>query len=177
MAVQRCLVRVLAAFVFLVAGSALASPEPATSTASGEAQRKAQSIARQTMSPFCPGRTLADCPSEHAAAWRMDIQKMVERGDSPQQIQEELERRAGGDLSGSPHRGVGYGLSIGLAFAALAILVGLLRVLRGRKQDVAPGSPEGTEGSDPPGPVVTDTDLDERLEQELASEFMDDDED
>src|SRR5690606_19717031 len=94
------------------------APRPGSET-SGESQRKAQSIARRTMSPFCPGRTLADCPSEHAAAWRREIQVMLDEGRTAQEIQEEFERRAGGDLSGSPNRAAGYGLSLGLAAASL----------------------------------------------------------
>jgi len=34
------------------------------------------------MSPFCPGRTLSDCPSEYAGQWRHDIQRMVDQGKS-----------------------------------------------------------------------------------------------
>lgn len=139
-----------------------------------EVQRKAQSIARQTMSPFCPGRTLSDCPSEYAAEWRRDIHEMVAQGDSAQQIQEELERRAGGDLSGSPHRDAGYGLSIGLAAAAVAVLFGLLRVLRSRQQDAGDGSTAERKQHDAPG-ELTDPTLDERLEQDLAAELDDDD--
>lgn len=139
-----------------------------------EVQRKAQSIARQTMSPFCPGRTLSDCPSESAAQWRREIHRMVARGDTAQQIQEELERRAGGDLSGSPHREAGYGLSIGLAAAAVAVLFGLLHWIRGRQQD-SDETPTGAEQDDGSPQELTDPSLDERLEQDLAEELGDDD--
>lgn len=139
-----------------------------------EVQRKAQSISRQTMSPFCPGRTLSDCPSESAAQWRRDIYRMVEQGDTAQQIQEELERRAGGDLSGSPHREAGYGLSIGLAAAAVAVLFGLLHWIRGRQQD-SDETPTGAEQDDGSPQELTDPSLDERLEQDLAEELGDDD--
>jgi cytochrome c-type biogenesis protein CcmH/NrfF len=75
-------------------------PEPEVS---GEVTRKATSISRQTMSPFCPGRTLADCPSEYAAEWRRDIRQMVAEGKSASEIQAELESRVGGNLSGIPN--------------------------------------------------------------------------
>lgn len=144
----------------------------ATPLSDAEVQRKAQSIARQTMSPFCPGRTLSDCPSEAAAQWRREIYQMVARGESAQQIQQELERRAGGDLSGSPHREAGYGLSIGLAAAAVAVLFGLLRWVRGRKPDTEE-APAKTDDGAPQR--LTDPSLDERLEQDLAAELEDDD--
>ncbi|NLE88866.1 MAG: hypothetical protein GX607_21000 [Myxococcales bacterium] len=157
------------------------APRPGSET-SGESQRKAQSIARRTMSPFCPGRTLADCPSEHAAAWRREIQVMLDEGRTAQEIQEEFERRAGGDLSGSPNRAAGYGLSLGLAAASLAVLYGLLQVLRGRRPtapDGAPaqGKPGETSGDAATAAAVTDPKLDERLERELAEELDDDEDD
>lgn len=154
------------------------SPESAPSL-DADQLRQAQSIARQTMSPFCPGRTLADCPSEYAAAWRREIQVMLARGDSPQQIQEEFERRAGGDLSGRPHRGVGYGLSFALAGASLAVLYGVLRLVQGRRRPAgaAAATPEGAspgDAGDVPAPL--DETLEARLEQELRAELDDDDE-
>ena len=71
--------------------------------------KDAASIARQTMSPFCPWRTLADCPSPNAAAWRAEIQELLEQGKSPREIQLMFEGRAERDLSGIPHREIGYG--------------------------------------------------------------------
>lgn len=162
-----------------------------------ELLRQAQSIARQTMSPFCPGRTLSDCPSEHAAAWRKEIQTMLAQGATAREIQEEFERRAGGDLSGRPHRGVGYGISFGLAAAALALLFGVLRLVRARKQpgeahgkdaagtdhslSTGSGRSEGetsgghpTQGPAEAGPAESAA-LDERLERELQAELGDDD--
>src|SRR5690606_18610544 len=67
---------------------------------SPEVVRRASSIARQTMSPFCPGRTLSDCPSEYATEWRSDIREMVAQGLTAEQIQTALEKRVGGNLSG-----------------------------------------------------------------------------
>jgi cytochrome c-type biogenesis protein CcmH/NrfF len=170
--------------------------EAATPPLDGEQLRQAQSIARQTMSPFCPGRTLSDCPSEHAAAWRKEIQVMLARGATAQEIQQEFERRAGGDLSGRPHRGVGYGLSFGLAAASLALLFGVLRLVRARKPESAgaegsggPDAGAGATGAEPTdGQRSHDEDasaearpvdnaaLDERLDQELAAELGEDDE-
>lgn len=148
--------------------------EPPPPSSTPENVRKAQAISRQTMSPFCPGRTLSDCPSEYAGQWRHDIQRMVDEGKTPEEIQAELERRAGGDLSGSPNRGAGYGLSIGLALAALLVLVGVLRYLRSKKhEETSPApSPEAERTS-----AEERTALDQRLEHELNEELADEDED
>jgi cytochrome c-type biogenesis protein CcmH/NrfF len=148
--------------------------EPPSSTTTPENVRKAQSISRQTMSPFCPGRTLSDCPSEYAAEWRHDIQRMVDQGKSAAEIQAEMERRAGGDLSGSPNRGAGWGLPIGFSVAALLLLVGVLRYLRGKKQEDAAeaakqeAAAERTSAEDRAA-------LDKRLEHELDEELADED--
>jgi hypothetical protein len=58
-----------------------------------------------------------------------------------EQIQAELSKRAGGDLSGIPHRNVSYALPLALGAAAILILVFLFRRLgKGR---AAPTTPTG----------------------------------
>ncbi len=162
----------------LLAGPALAQhgpTEPPNPTSTPDNVRKAQSISRQTMSPFCPGRTLSDCPSEYAGQWRHDIQRMVDEGKSAQEIQAELERRAGGDLSGSPNRGVGYGLPIGLSLAALLVLVGLLRYLRSKKEEDKAEAARTEEAAERTS-VEERAAIDKRLEHELDEELADEDE-
>ncbi len=166
------------ALTSLLAGSALAQHgpvDPPSPTSTPENVRKAQSISRQTMSPFCPGRTLSDCPSEYAGQWRHDIQRMVDQGKSAAEIQAELERRAGGDLSGSPNRGIGWGLPVGLSLSALLILVGLLRYLRSKKEeDKAEAARE--EAAAERTSADERAALDKRLERELDEELADEEE-
>lgn len=121
-----------------------------------ESERKAAAIARQIMSPFCPGRTVSDCTSEYAAEWRREILEMVRAGKSAEEIAREFEVRAGRDLSGIPNRGVGYGLPVTLAFGAGLVLVGLFSWLRRDKGSSAPA----------PVPEASRVD-DERLRAEL----------
>ena len=147
----------------------------------GEMSRKASSIARQTMSPFCPGRTLSDCPSEYAAEWRRDIRQMLEKGMSADEIQHDLEKRAGGNLSGIPNRESSYALPLVLATAAALLLYFVFVRLR-RKDDEAPGAggeskPEATGQKPDSGgatkvvdaPAVDDARLDRELESEEGS--------
>lgn len=108
-------------------------PEAAEHGVSPDVARRASSIARQTMSPFCPGRTLADCPSEYATEWRKDIRDMVARGMSADEIQAVLSKRAGGDLSGIPNRDVGYGVPIALGLGAAVLLFFVFKRLRPKK--------------------------------------------
>lgn len=131
---------------------ASAAPEEAAAPALGadaESERKAAAIARQIMSPFCPGRTVSDCTSEYAAEWRREILEMVREGKSAEAIAREFEGRAGRDLSGIPNRGVGYGLPVTLAFGAGLVLVGLFSWLRREKKTDEPApSPEAARVDD-----------------------------
>jgi cytochrome c-type biogenesis protein CcmH/NrfF len=129
------------------ASSATAAEVPADDGSLTPAQeRRASAIARQTMSPFCPGRTLADCPSGYAAEWRADIRDMVAKGMSASEIQQELESRAGSNLSGSPNRNASYGLSIFFALLAVGVLVAVFFRLRASGDE---GSAPGVSGKSP----------------------------
>jgi cytochrome c-type biogenesis protein CcmH/NrfF len=129
---------------------------------SPEVAHQATAIARQTMSPFCPGRTLYDCPSPNAAEWRRDIEAMLQAGKSSPEIQAVLAERASLDLSGSPAPTASYLWPlVGLAIAVVG-LVFILRRLRPKRAS------EGRKDSPPspnhPGrPPVPD----QRLEAEL----------
>jgi cytochrome c-type biogenesis protein CcmH/NrfF len=123
-------------------------PSRGTTNVSTEVAQKAAAIARQTMSPFCPGRTLSDCPSEYATAWRRDIRAMVARGMSADEIQRELESRVGANLSGSPNRSAGYGVSLGLALGAAFVLFFVLSRLRRNSQPSKHGQARGKDGDE-----------------------------
>lgn len=127
----------------------------------GNAQEgaRAVSIYRNTQSPFCPGRTLDDCPSPDAAAWRRDIRSWLDEGVSGPEIRARLQERAPGfDLSG--RAGV-PGLAIAIAaFAIVALALGA-RFFRRR----ARGDRLGDAGDDDDD---DDDALDARLDDELA---------
>src|SRR5688572_27398954 len=117
------------------------------------------------MSPFCPGRTLADCPSEYAADWRRDIRRMLAEGRTAAEIQDELERRAGANLSGSPARDTSYWVPTAFALLGVAVLGGIFMRLR---RSIAPRST--TVPGDSTGGPSTATVDDARLDAELAAE-------
>lgn len=155
------------------------TPSRGNQDVSPEVAAKAASIARQTMSPFCPGRTLDDCPSEYATEWRRDIREMVAKGMTAAEIQDELEKRAGGNLSGIPNRESSYALPIVLATGAALVLYLVFVRLR-RKDDEAEsaekeaGSSEkkeaGSKKKKAKKPAAPPTVDDDRLERELADE-------
>jgi cytochrome c-type biogenesis protein CcmH/NrfF len=120
---------------------------------------RAVSIYRNTQSPFCPGRTLDDCPSPDAATWRADIRRWVDEGASGAEIRARLQDRVPGfDLSG--RAGVpGLGFAIG-AFTLVALALGARFVVRRRRRSDPTIEPD----ADP----TRDEELDARLDDELA---------
>ena len=128
------------------------------------------------MSPFCPGRTLSDCPSEYATQWRKDIRAMVAAGMSAAEIQKELESRVGENLSGSPNRNASYGVSIGLALGAALVLFFVLSRLRSNGQTARSEKGADKAAKDEKKPAVDASAVDDaRLERELRLADGDDD--
>lgn len=86
------------------------------------------------MSPFCPGLTLAVCPSENARALREEIATRLADGESAERVTADLVSRYGQWLSPEPpSTGVGAlawylpgALAVGLLLA-LAAAAGLRR--------------------------------------------------
>ncbi len=136
------------------------------------------------MSPFCPGRTLADCPSPNAAEWRSDIRDMVERGMSAAEIQDALEARTGGNLSGSPGREVSYAVPVGFGLLALGVLGAVLFRLRRAGSAEGVAAPKGTKPvpddgrASPAREVREETGVDDaRLDDELRRTEVNPDDD
>jgi cytochrome c-type biogenesis protein CcmH/NrfF len=146
--------------------------EPPSSRGAGdvspEVAQRAAAIARQTMSPFCPGRTLSDCPSEYASDWRRDIRQMVAEGRSDHEIQVELESRAAGNLSGIPNRDSSYAVPLILALGAAIVLFLVVARLTRRTPDEA-GEKKGAKQKEKSKSAPPEA-SDERLQDELDSE-------
>jgi cytochrome c-type biogenesis protein CcmH/NrfF len=122
--------------VSLISGLALAQVVEGESLDDPATEAKAADIASRTMSPFCPGRTLADCPSGKATEWRQDIRALLKQGKSAAEVQKILNARAGENLTGTPESSLGWALPVGLCVGALAILTLVLRRLRAGDGDV-----------------------------------------
>jgi len=56
----------------------------------GHISRVTQEVSMEIYSPFCPGKTIAMCPSPNAAEVRMDIQNMARAGMTVDQIKEKV---------------------------------------------------------------------------------------
>ena len=146
----------IAAFsvVFFAFGCA---PVPAEDTSTDEG-RQVQSIVRNTLSPFCPGKTLDSCPSPKAGEWRRDIRDWIEAGVPEPEIRDRLQSRVPTfDLSIPPVKS-GWVIPVVAVVLSTLWFIVMVRKVRGRgarqrEVEVAP----------------VDDDLDTRLEQELAA--------
>lgn len=99
-----------------------AGPDPAGVPTSDE-------VAARTMSPFCEGLTLNECPHSKSAALRAEIDAMVRAGATNREIDEWMERNYGIVSQGRP--GSGFAWLAPPVLAGLG-LIGLFAMLRKR---------------------------------------------
>src|SRR5262249_46943456 len=89
---------------------AAAAEEPAAPADRGASTRWAYDLANDLMSPFCPGRSLADCPSPDAASLRMWILVQAAAGRTRDDVEQELYARYGEVIRAAP-KAEGWGLA------------------------------------------------------------------
>ena len=115
--------RAALALVFaLLAGAALAQDDLEVQRA-----RAAHELSRELMSPYCPGRTLAECPSPDAGAVREEIRDALRAGEPADAIRARLEARFGERVIGVPTTTLGWMIPILMLVAGAAALVFVLR--------------------------------------------------
>lgn len=124
----------------------------------------AYKMAAELLSPFCPGRTLAECPSPNAESLRLWIIVQEAAGRSRSDVEDELYARYGDDIRSAP-RAEGFGVTA-YAFPILAFVGGggfLAWFLRRQAG--------GDDDDDPPPPAVGDLDpeLARQVDEDLAS--------
>lgn len=103
--------------------------------------RRAQKLADDLKSPFCPGKTLKACTSPNAARLRRDIQDMVKRGMSDADIIYELKSAHDRDDFSVTNPDQPF-YTIFLPFLPFVILtVAMLFMIRRWKRGVAAGAP------------------------------------
>jgi cytochrome c-type biogenesis protein CcmH/NrfF len=81
---------------------ASASAEAPAANPGDTAPAWAYDLANDLMSPFCPGRSLADCPSPDAASLRMWILVQAAAGRTRADVEEELLERYGEMIRSAP---------------------------------------------------------------------------
>jgi len=103
----------------------------AGSAARSEEQRWSRELERELMSPYCPGRSLIECPSPAATELRLWIQGQEQAGVSRAAVEQRLFQQFGDKLRQSP-RAEGWGLfsylvPAGVLLAGGAFAFGFLR--------------------------------------------------
>src|SRR5262245_29096998 len=97
------------ACALLFALTALAASAAAETASVGDtAPAWAYDLPNALMSPFCPGRSLADCPSPDAASLRMWIIVQAAAGRTRADVEEELYARYGEMIRSAP-KAEGFG--------------------------------------------------------------------
>jgi cytochrome c-type biogenesis protein CcmH/NrfF len=122
----------------------------------------AYELSHQLMSPFCPGRTLPDCPSPQAAELQRWIREQERIGRPRSDVEAELYTQFGDMILQSPRAG-GFGLAAYVIPVVLFLSGGLLLVyfLRRQIRKSAVASPASG------GLRPVDPELERRLEAEL----------
>jgi cytochrome c-type biogenesis protein CcmH len=106
------------ALVVVAAGLLVTSPAPGQQAI----DKAASEIFGTVMSPFCPGMTIATCPSSQAAELRDEIRAKLAAGATKDEVLDELYAEWGEEVLG-PRSATGMGLLAWLV-PALAIVVG-----------------------------------------------------
>lgn len=130
----------------LVARAALGLLLVASPAAAGGAEDLANRISAEVMSPYCPGVTLHDCPSDAAVQLRDRILGWARDGWSRERILDRLEAEYGASIrSTPPASGAGLGAWVTPAVAVGAGLIAAAaaarRWSRRRSVEEDPGEP------------------------------------
>jgi cytochrome c-type biogenesis protein CcmH len=114
------------------------------------------------MSPYCPGRTLMDCPSSQATELRDWIAAQEQAGRTRQQVEDELYEKYGDVILQAP-RAEGFGLAAYVlpivAFAAGGAIVWIFLRRQAAGASAAPPRPRAS----------LDPEMERRIDEELRA--------
>jgi len=118
------------------------------------------------MSPYCPGRTLMDCPSGQATELRDWIAEQEQAGRSKQEVEDELYARFGDVILQAP-KAQGLGIAA-YVFPLVALLAGGGIVWVFLRRQVAAGATTG-ESALRTAPAVLDPEIERRIDEEMRA--------
>jgi cytochrome c-type biogenesis protein CcmH len=135
--------------------SVVVCASPAFGQAQGldEADAWAYAMAHDLMSPFCPGRTLAECPSPQADELRIWILTQAAAGATRGEVEEALYERFGDQILSAP-RPEGWGLAayvipiVGFVVGGGLVWLALSRLVRRGQPAPTPAPPVQSARSD-----------------------------
>jgi cytochrome c-type biogenesis protein CcmH len=122
-------------------------------------------MSNDLMSPYCPGRTLNDCPSPQAAELRAWIEEQERQGRSRSEVEAQIERLYGDVVLSAP-RAQGWGLAAYLVPVGLILVGGIVVaiVLSHRQRSTRSPSNDG-----PAGDAPLDPELERIVDEELRA--------
>lgn len=155
---RHCLTALLLVIAFAVAFP-VASQTNSTPAIDAHAARVANEVSHEIMSPFCPGKTLAMCPSPAAAEVRMKIQGMAESGMDEQQIKNAVIEEHGEEFRiVEPPWGDNVGLLVvlggGLGLAVLIVV--FISRRRGSNDESEPATSASSPGEGEEDPYLSE---------------------
>jgi cytochrome c-type biogenesis protein CcmH/NrfF len=156
----------LVAWLLLGTGVARAAEAPAPPHPD---ERWAYDLAHELMSPFCPGRALAECPSPQADELRLWILQQARAGATKDEVEAQLLQAFGDRMRQAP-RAEGVGLVAYVVPAALVLAGGglLWLFLRRQSRRAAPAAVASAAATPPPpAPAARDPELERLLDEEL----------
>ncbi len=115
---------------------------------------------QQVFSPFCPGRSLNDCPSSKAHELKADMRAQLEQGVPPEQVLSQVFEKFGDKYRAVPtFEGFGrFAWLAPIAFLLLGAMVAMGVVFRRKKSGPAP-----QKASDPAIPPELQRQIDDEL--------------
>ncbi len=130
-------------------------------------------LAAELMSPYCPGRTLASCPSPQAAELVQWISTQEAAGVSRENVVEMLIERFGEEILGAPPA---EGITLwAYVFPVAGFLLGgvvaawaLRRIVAGTRESAADVAPVVADAIDVAPTHVSDEELARRVDEDLA---------
>lgn len=154
------------ALPLLVAAAFLALPllaAPAAQAADPEGW--SYELAHELMSPYCPGRTLAECPSDKADTLRVWMHVQEASGRSREEVKAELVERFGPSMLSAPPP-QGFGLAAYVLPVVAFVLGGWLvwNFLRRQTREASGGTPAAAAS----GAAGLDPELERQIDEDLS---------
>ncbi len=127
----------------------------------------AYEVWHDTMSPYCPGRTLAECPSPQADQLRLWILDQASAGATREEVEQAMFREFGDQILTAP-RAEGWGLAAYVIPLVGFVLGGGIVVLVVRRlMGPGPGATNSTEETSAPAPI--DPEIQRRIHEESGA--------
>jgi len=127
----------------------------------------AYEVWHDTMSPYCPGRTLAECPSPQADQLRLWILDQASAGATREEVEQAMFREFGDQILTAP-RAEGWGLAAYVIPLAGFVLGGGIVILVVRRL-MAPGPESKNLTEKTSAPASIDPEIQRRIQEESGA--------